>query len=100
MAMLGLSAVIGVLLGFYCRVLAVIPALIVVLFATAALDAGAPLLSIFVHVMLVCIALEFCYLAGALWLGVIRHLARSAADADGGGAVHSNRRDGPFVLSN
>jgi hypothetical protein len=100
MAMLGLSAVVGVLLGFYCRVLAVIPALIVVLFATAALDAGAPLLSIFAHVMLVCIALEFCYLVGALCLGVIRYLVRPTADGDGGSAVHPNHRDGPFVLSN
>jgi hypothetical protein len=100
MAILGLSAVIGVLLGFYGRVLAVIPALIVVLLATAAVDAGAPLLSMFVHVILVCTALELCYLVGVASPSVIRHLLRSESDADEANTIHPNHRDGPLVLSN
>jgi hypothetical protein len=100
MAMLAVSGIIGMFLGIYGRVLAVIPALAVVLLATAAVDAGAPLLSMFVHIIVVCAALEFCYLVGVISPRMIRDLVRPAADADGADPADLNHRDGPLVLSN
>lgn len=98
MVMVGVSAVFGVLLGFSCRVLALVPAILLVLIATVVVDAGAALESTLVHIILAVSTLEFCYLAGAILAGAARHAVSSLINADGTGADDPNRSNEPLVL--
>jgi hypothetical protein len=77
-----LSALVGTLLALCFRVFVLMPATILVLFVTAALDARAPLSLIALHMIVVATALQFGYLAGALFWKALHTVIPYATDPE------------------
>jgi hypothetical protein len=82
MATIALSALVGMLLASRFRILVLVPTTILAVLVTAVANAGAPLLFIFVHIIVIVTALQFGYLVGALLWNALHRFIRSTTDVE------------------